>query len=346
MLGAKAMFYAETTTFGRPVDVVDWCLSAEELGIAVDRITASTESEAFLQDAALLAASLPRDKRRQIQSFARFGNQSGVLLLSGLPVDKVVPPTPLDPCGPTDKPTHRSEANLAMIGSLLGYLVGYAQEKDGRVFHNLVPTEKNAAELSSESSKVELDLHSENAFHPYRPDWVLLTGLRTDIEKKAVTTHASIRDALHLLSARDRAELARKAFVTGIDVAYGNRDAAKGLGPAVRVLQGDPSDPFMCYDWDLMECISARSKSALSRLREALRQVTRSVLVEPGSVLVIDNRRAVHGRSVFKANYDGTDRWLQRTNAVRDLNKSRRDRPCDSRVIRTDFSKYLPIASL
>ena len=33
----------------------------------------------------------------------------------------------------------------------------------------------------------------------------------------------------------------------------------------------------------------------------------------------VDNRRAVHGRSEFRARFDGTDRWLQRTFVVDDL---------------------------
>ncbi len=43
------------------------------------------------------------------------------------------------------------------------------------------------------------------------------------------------------------------------------------------------------------------------------------VKLRPGELLIIDNRRAIHARSGFKAYYDGEDRWLQRIYVVRDL---------------------------
>jgi alpha-ketoglutarate-dependent taurine dioxygenase len=54
----------------------------------------------------------------------------------------------------------------------------------------------------------------------------------------------------------------------------------------------------------------------------------------PGECLFIDNYRAVHGRSSFKARFDRTDRWLKRINIARDLRKSRGVRKAPaSRVI-------------
>ena len=47
-------------------------------------------------------------------------------------------------------------------------------------------------------------------------------------------------------------------------------------------------------------------------------------MLEAGDLLVVDNRRAVHGRSEFRARFDGTDRWLQRTFVVDDLAADRR----------------------
>jgi alpha-ketoglutarate-dependent taurine dioxygenase len=43
------------------------------------------------------------------------------------------------------------------------------------------------------------------------------------------------------------------------------------------------------------------------------------VVLSDGDVLVIDNDRAVHGRSPFVPRYDGTDRWLKRALVVREL---------------------------
>jgi L-asparagine oxygenase len=50
---------------------------------------------------------------------------------------------------------------------------------------------------------------------------------------------------------------------------------------------------------------------------------------------VVDNQVAVHGRSPFRARFDGTDRWLQRTFVVPDLAASAADRT--GRIITTRF---------
>jgi len=47
--------------------------------------------------------------------------------------------------------------------------------------------------------------------------------------------------------------------------------------------------------------------------------VTKRVVLSDGDVLVIDNDRAVHGRTPFVPRYDGTDRWLKRALVVREL---------------------------
>jgi hypothetical protein len=38
----------------------------------------------------------------------------------------------------------------------------------------------------------------------------------------------------------------------------------------------------------------------------------RPVTLDEGDLLVVDNRRALHGRVPFEARHDGSDRWLLR----------------------------------
>ena len=60
------------------------------------------------------------------------------------------------------------------------------------------------------------------------------------------------------------------------------------------------------------------------------------MVLEPGDLLVVDNAVAVHGRSPFRARFDGTDRWLQRSFVVGDLAPSAGERI--GRVITTRFA--------
>ena len=76
------------------------------------------------------------------------------------------------------------------------------------------------------------------------------------------------------------------------------------------------------------------ARLAMDYLIRALDETLTGIALMPGECLFIDNYKTVHGRSSFKARFDGTDRWLKRINITRDLRKSRavREAP-SSRVI-------------
>jgi alpha-ketoglutarate-dependent taurine dioxygenase len=301
----------------------------------------SADFEAFALEAKLAFHELPKRLRRALIEFAQHGNLDGALHLCGLPADPVVPPTPLRFGEQAKKATHRSELWLCAVASALGEPVGYLQEKQGRIFQDVFPTPANADKLSSESSSIFLDFHTEIAFHPFMPDYLLLYGLRQDPEREARTIFASVRRFFHRLAPADRDTLFADLFRTGVDYSFGNTAETRGTGPLVSVLYGDRMDPFLRYDLDLMIGQTSAARRALEVVREQVNEVQREVRIEPGSLLILDNRRAVHARSDFKARYDGSDRWLQRVAVVRDLDASLADRLRGTRVIATDFSRYL-----
>lgn len=301
--------------------------------------------EAFCFEAKLLFHELPRRIRRRLVEFAHSGNADGVLMLRNLPVDPDLPPTPTRSGEWVKKPTFASELWLSSIAASLGEPVGYLQEKQGRLFQDLFPTPANADKLSSESSAILLDFHTEIAFHPFMPDYLLLYGLRQDPNREARTIFSSVRRFFHLLTPGDRDTLFADLFLTGVDYSFGNLEERRGAGPLVSVLYGDRLDPFLRYDLDLMVGQTPAARHALQVVRELVNDVQRDVIIEPGSLVIIDNRRAVHARSHFTAYYDGRDRWLQRMAVVRDLQASYRDRVPGSRVIATDFSDYLAAAA-
>jgi hypothetical protein len=301
--------------------------------------------EAFDLEAKLAFHELPKRIRRALVEFAQKGNVDGALLLRGFPPDPMVPPTPTRSGERGGKATHASELWLCAVASALGEPVGYLQEKEGSLFQDVFPTPGNADKLSSESSSILLDFHTEIAFHPFMPDYVLLYGLRQDPAGEARTIFSSVRRFIHLLDPADRDTLFADLFRSGVDYSFGNTSERRGAGPLVSVLYGDRQDPFLRYDLDLMVGQTPAARRALEVVRELVNDVQREVTIEPGGLLVIDNRRSVHARSNFKAHYDGRDRWLQRVAVVRDLDASLGDRLHGTRVIATDFSGYLAAAA-
>jgi hypothetical protein len=297
--------------------------------------------ERFAFEAKLVFHQMPERIRRRLLDFSRRSNLDSALLLRGLAQDQELPPTPARLGDGTRKSTFASELWLCAVAAAFGEPVGYLQEKEGSILQDVFPTLSNAGKQSSDSSAVLLAFHTEVAFHPFMPDYVMLYGLRQDPYKEARTMFASVRRFFDLLGPGEKETLFSRSFRTGIDYSFGNVTGERGTGPLVPVLYGDRLDPFMRYDLDLMVGETPAARRVLEVVRELVNEVKQEVAIEPGSLLVIDNRRCVHARSVFRATFDGRDRWLQRAAVVRDLDASVEDRIRGTRVIATDFSSYL-----
>lgn len=297
------------------------------------------DTEEFLFDCEIRADEIPRFLRRSLLEFQVRSNADGILLLRGLPIDPGLyhVHTPPNAQRSDEKTTYVSERCLAMIGSRLGHLVSYIQEKNGDLFQNLAPVKSQEKIQSSGGSKTRLQFHRETVFHPYAPEYLLLFCLRPDHDRVAETTYASITHALPLVSEAHRNILFQPFYRTGIDYSFGNVQTIKGNGPVLPVLYGNRNDPFLNYDEDLMSAMTPEAETALEALKDAVAQVYRGIKLNVGDLLCIDNRRTVHGRSSFAPRYDGFDRWLQRSFVVRDLGKSAGDRYPGERIIRTVF---------
>ena len=104
--------------------------------------------------------------------------RSGAAVIRGVPVG-AVPATPARPQAPTGKDLV-SELALLTVARVLGQPVGYAPEHGGGLVQNLVPTPDDVGRQTSTSSGVRLGFHTETAFHPHRPRYLLLLCLRGD----------------------------------------------------------------------------------------------------------------------------------------------------------------------
>lgn len=293
--------------------------------------------EGSLRTASVLYASLPKELRRRILDFRLDSNSSGAVLFRGLPEQSNLPMTPSDPLLHPRRRRYEAEAAIALLSSGFGDLVGYRPEKQGQIIQNLVPVQANATKLSSESSTILLDFHTESAFHPYLPDYLFLLALRADHDRTAHTFVAGVDQIIRSLDVSTIQTLRQPLFHTGIDFSFGNTDLSRDKGPVVPVLYGNNERPFFTYDLDLMTGTTSEATRALDKVRSAAYDAKVGIVLEPGHLLVIDSRRAIHGRSSFRARYDGDDRWLLRSSAVASLRPSSAERELGSRVIETVF---------
>ncbi|MGW3715672.1 clavaminate synthase Cs1 [Streptomyces sp. NPDC005133] len=280
-----------------------------DLAVELPRIP-RVDIRAFLDAAEQLSAQVPTDIAAALDEFNAHGNTEGYLLLRGLPVepDDELPPTPTAP--PTaDRPLLAMEAMLGILGSRLGLHTGYEEHRAGAIYQDVYPRPR-AHHLSSATSGSLLEFHTELAYHAHQPNYVMLVCSRADHERKAATLVGSIRKAFPLLSDEVRDYLFDRELPRHADTAVEDLDPAAVT--YVKPLYGDRSDPYLCYDRELLSPKEPADKEAIAALSRALDEVAEPVHLVPGDLLVIDNFRVTHARTPFTARWDGRDRWLQR----------------------------------
>ncbi|WTW91941.1 TauD/TfdA family dioxygenase [Streptomycetaceae bacterium NBC_01309] len=322
-----------------PYDVDEALLLVDQL---VDRYTGVEDAE-FLDRAAALSHELPRSLRVALTSM-RLREPEGAILVSGLPVDDAaVGPTP-EYWGRQSRPetTRREEMFFFLCGALLGEAIAWATQQDGRLMHDVLPIRGHENVQLNSASHMKIWWHVEDAFHPYRADYVGLMCLRN--HDGIATTFAALGD--EPLPEETVRALFQPRFLIRPDnshLAAGGSAPPSGAAMApeplpIAVLFGDPAAPYLRLDPYFMEATpdDPEAQRAFAELTARLDGNVREVALRPGQMLFVDNYRAVHGRNPFRARYDGTDRWLKRLNIARDLRKSRDMRPsAASRVLGT-----------
>lgn len=269
---------------------------------------------------------VPAGVRVAIRDFRRHSGPDGRLVLTGLPLGDV-PDTPMV-TGSVQRTATVPAAMLLLVAHGLGDPASFLAEKSGAFVQDVVPV-PGQEHVQGNVGSVELTFHTENAFHPHRPDHVMLLCLRPDHDEVAELRTACARRLLPNLSADVREALHRKEFMTAAPPSFGGTGAAT----AHAILTGDPDDPDLCYDQAATRATTAASEVALAVLNEVIREHSDGVRLRHGDLAIVDNRVTMHGRSSFTPRYDGRDRWLQRTFAFADLRRSRDHRPGDGGVL-------------
>lgn len=292
--------------------------------------SAAIGSSEFVRAAGHAARLMPAVVHDALVDFADAPPQAGAIVLRGLPVGEL-PFTPPSPTAPFVKDSI-SEFTLLTVARRLGQPVGYLPEHGGDLVQNLVPTKSGADRQVSTSSKVQLMFHTEAAFHPHRPRYLLLLCLRGD--ESAATTLSSIFEVLPRLPIDVVDTLFQPRFRTAVDESY-LHGRTNELGAPMAVLRGDRDRPMMVFDADLMVGTDEAADAALRALSAAVESHHTGFALQAGDMLIVDNNVAVHGRTPYEPRFDGYDRWLQRSMAVADLSLSAGER--NDRVIVTHF---------
>lgn len=219
-------------------------------------------------------------------------------------------------------PVDRGECVIAGIAAQLGDLVAYRDEKDGVLIQNVFPEPAERASPSNASYDVSLDLHTEIGYragdavwrtYEISPDFLVLFCLRGAPEADAWTRIVAADHLLARLTPAHRAVLGEPRFELRAPYSFtrGGDQHRPWSAPVPLVYpDGTIALDLACG----VRAVDPGAREALDALKAAGSDpaLGERVALTAGDLLVIDNRRALHGRSAFAARGDGRDRWLQR----------------------------------
>lgn len=296
-------------------------LAAAARGMAGKYADRALDDHDLLVEAEVAMRLASSDLVCKLVGFRLAGSRDGILLLRGLPLDAQLPPTPHGGAF-QGAWTELGVASLLqlMVMSMLGDVISYADEKEGRLIQDICPV-RGAENRQENTGSCLLELHTEDGFHPNKPHFLSLLCLRSDHGREAMTVAGGVRAVLSQLSPEHIRVLREPWFRVRLASSFVGADRAVYSTP-MPVLSGPLHDPDLCVDFHATEPMTDRACDAVEALRGLLLSSLVGTVLEPGDLLIVDNRKAVHGRTDFSPRYDGEDRWLRRCFAVADIRAS------------------------
>lgn len=247
------------------------------------------------------------------------GAGPAAIVLGGLPFDPTIKTGPRDPMiAYPDKVDSLSEGLALGAAAYQGDPYGISDEGDG-VVNNLSPTQADIERHTGNGSRRKLGLHIENAA-PRRlppgisPDGLVLLGISGDPIGNPPTMVSDAR-----LAYADCSDATQQRLLEPVDLKVPERwragfPAAQAHAPVVAVTDGVADFAFAFYG-DMTTASDTAGQAALAEFEAALEARAIALWVLPGTMAVISNQVAAHGRGSFEAGFtaDGLPlRWLQR----------------------------------
>jgi Fe(II)/alpha-ketoglutarate-dependent arginine beta-hydroxylase len=309
----------------------------QDFSLTLSERYSSSEDEKLLDDSAVLAHEIPLRIKQAVNRFRLEDSESWLVLRGHLVDQQRIGLTPVDWRNrPLRGAACPEEILLILYSALLGDPFGWRTQQDGRLIHEVFPIQKDKhAQLGTGSSEV-LTWHTEDAFHPFRADYLLLFAMRNHdrvpttvgrLDLKSI--HSDLIQVLfeeRFIIRPDESHLPHNntAAESG-NAAFDQISSMQSNPNLVAILEGDRASPYVRLDPYFMDTPHGdhEARAALKAIISAIDANMSEVALQSGDLLFLDNRRAVHGRPAFRAKFDGSDRWLKRINVTRDLRKSR-----------------------
>ncbi|WP_284747726.1 TauD/TfdA family dioxygenase [Amycolatopsis sp. RTGN1] len=204
------------------------------------------------------------------------------------------------------------EAMCLAIAYLYGTPVGYATQQKGRMINDIVPLRQQSHVPNHSGGFTEkFKFHSEDAFMASPPNFIQLGCVRNPTKTPLTVSSILPGD----IAPEPYAALRSSRYRIGVNPGQGGTQLEPYLGA---ILGGDNARPSLRFNDAETTCLEPGDTS-LNSFEETLERNATDVNLEPGDVIIVNNRRLVHARRPYAAKCDGTDRWLLRLVAYRSI---------------------------
>lgn len=252
---------------------------------------------------ARLAPLLPDAVHDALIGF-RQGRDQGGLFIQGV--------GPGDVAASAEAYTDLAVASPLLLGlvSLIATPVAARNEWDGAPLTDIKVT-PGLEDTVSSKGKGTLPLHQEDQHLDNPPDGLALLTVRGGSPTRLAPT-AEIIAALEHTTAGMAETLRQPHFKHRLPDSF----QGEVLDGAIPILFGSPEMPELKVDLTTTEAVTADGEAALAALVQATDSVATDLDLTPGSLLIFDNRRWLHGRGTTIPT--SSDRWLLRSLFVYD----------------------------
>lgn len=290
----------------------------EELTILVNNFQhiSPTKDEEYIKQVTYYSSLLPKRIKEELCYFKNHGHEQGAFLIRNLPNDTLVKT-------PNDNKQHIGQTTVlshvqALFNEYIGHMVSYEAEGDGYLFQDMVPNKELSDSQTSLGSKVELELHTEQAFSDYKPDYLSLACLKGD--NNAYTYFLHVNQILEYMNEEEINYLERKNWKIGVDMSFAlNGCDFVTRGPLSILTKNKHYD--LVFDQDLMIGETEFANHLIGKIVSIYYDCRHKHILQPGEILLLDNHKVVHGRSKFQPKFNGDDRFIVRSFIMKDLKK-------------------------
>jgi Fe(II)/alpha-ketoglutarate-dependent arginine beta-hydroxylase len=289
------------------------------------------ETPDFAMTCEIAALQLPKRVLAVLKQIAAGAVQCGHFLVRGFQIDDAaIGPSPAHWDQPWEgRPYLREEIFQMLISGVIGGAFGWRTQENGRFLRHIVPIDAVKNEQLGGSSATTLLWHTEEAFHPGRADFFTLMCYRN--REQATTNIASIDDfrlgadtleilrqpRFIILPDKSHTPVENSSDLWALNSATFERIARMMNDPQpVSLIYGPKTMPMMRVDQAFVEPLAGDSAAtdALVALHTELDRVKLELQMQPGDIVLLDNLRVAHGRSVYTPDYGPKHRWMRRVN--------------------------------